>query len=85
MAPPHQAASARGLEHLRLEQARPGHPAGPGCRASALAPRGLHPVPEMRHDGAEVLGIPIAQKEWHPTGRQELSELMQPDMKEPVD
>jgi hypothetical protein len=31
----------------------------------------------MRHDGGEVMRIPIAQKERHTSGRQELRDLMQ--------
>src|SRR5262245_45494855 len=54
-----------------------GHPARLGCRASGLAPRRLHPATEMRHDGSEVMRVPITQKERHTPRRHQPSDLMQ--------
>jgi len=38
----------RGLDHLRIEHLRPGHPARLGPRPCGLTPRRLHPAPIVR-------------------------------------
>src|SRR5712691_9166979 len=43
-AEPHQAPSPYGLDHLRVEQTRQGHPARLGHGAFAWASWGLHPL-----------------------------------------
>ena len=30
----------------------------------------------MRHDGVEIMWVPVAQKKWHTAGRQHLGHLM---------
>jgi hypothetical protein len=72
-----EAPSPHGLDHLRIEQLRQWHPAWLGGRTCGLFSRRLHPAPEMRHDGGEIIRLSIAQKERHTTGRQQLSDLMQ--------
>src|SRR5262247_4322634 len=41
----HQAPPAHGLDHLRVEQPGPGHPAGLGRGPGGLTTCGLHPLP----------------------------------------
>src|SRR5919198_5697339 len=45
MAHPHQAPPAYRLDHLRIEQPGPRHPAGLGRWPCGLTTRGLHPLP----------------------------------------
>src|SRR5215470_18827842 len=68
---------AHGFDYLRIEEARQRHPARLRHRASGLALRWLHPVPEMGRDGHEIMRVAIADKKWHTAGSDQLRELMQ--------
>jgi hypothetical protein len=65
------------FDHLRIAQCGQRHPMRLGSWASRLAPRHLHPVTAMRHDGGEVMRVPIAQTERNTPGRHQLRDLMQ--------
>ena len=70
----------RGVDHRRGEESRPRPPARLGPGAWGLAPRWRHPGPAMRHNGGEIIGGPVAQKERHTPGRPQLRELLQHDV-----
>jgi len=73
----HDPPPSHSLDHLSVEQRGQGHPAWFGRGACGLAPRRVHPAPEMRHNGGEIMRVPVAQKERHTPRRQQLRELMQ--------
>src|SRR5215470_4374152 len=59
----HEPPPSHRFHHLCIEQLRQRHPARFGHWASRLASRWLHPVTAMRHDGREVMRVPITQQE----------------------
>jgi len=73
----HEPPPSHGFDHLRIEQRGQGHPARLRRRASGLAPRRLHLMTEMGHNGGEIMRVAIAQKERHTPGRHQLSDLME--------
>ena len=66
----HEPPPSHGFHYLCIEQLGKRHPPRFGYRACGPSPRRRHPVPAMRHDGGEVMRVPIAQKERHTPGRQ---------------
>ena len=73
----HEPPPSHRFHHVRIEQLSQRHPARFGHWASRLASRWLHPVPAMRHDGSEVMRVPITQKERHTPRRYQLSDVME--------
>jgi hypothetical protein len=73
---PHEASPAVGLDDLRLEELRQGHPAGFGHRPLALTPFGLHPLTVVRDQCDAVVPKAVSQKERCAVWRQDLGDLM---------
>jgi hypothetical protein len=71
-----QAPAPHGLDHLRVEQTRQGHPARLGQRAFVLASWRLYPVSIVRQQGRQILPEPIGQKQRGAVRGQHLGHLM---------
>jgi hypothetical protein len=66
---PHQVPAPHGLDDLRVEQLRQGHPARLGQGTCGLVPWRLHPLSIVRQQGREVLSEPVSQKQRRAVGR----------------
>src|SRR3989442_15486687 len=58
-----QAPPAHGLDDLRIEELRQGHPAGRGCWIFVLSTRELYPLPVVREQRGQVVFEPISEKQ----------------------
>ena len=76
VAPLHQAPAAYGLDDLRLQERRQGHPAGLGGWPGGLAAGQGHPLPEVGEERGGVLLEAVGQAEGHTAGRQHLDDLV---------
>ncbi len=65
-----------GLDHLRIEELGPWHPARLGRWAGGLAAGQLHPLAAMGEERCGVLLEAVGQEEWHTAGRQHLDDLV---------
>jgi hypothetical protein len=73
---PNDAPPAVGLDDLRIEELRQGHPAGFGYRPFALTPFGLNPLTVVCGQCDEVVPKAVSQKARCAIWRQDLGDLM---------